>query len=61
VCECNFFDTKVAGHLDYGTLKENLPRLTAKDIVITHMGDKMLARLPEIDLEAAADGTVVRV
>jgi ribonuclease BN (tRNA processing enzyme) len=61
VCECNFFETKAPGHLDYGTLKEHLPELTAKNIVITHMGDEMLARLAEIDLEAAADGTVIHV
>jgi ribonuclease BN (tRNA processing enzyme) len=61
ICECNFFDTKAPGHLDYGTLQENLPRLSARRIVITHMSDEMLARLPDIDLEAAADGGVIDI
>lgn len=61
ICECNFFDTKAPGHLDYGTLQENLPRLSARRIVITHMSDEMLARLPEIEMEAAADGRVIDI
>jgi ribonuclease BN (tRNA processing enzyme) len=61
VCECNFFDTKVPGHLDYRTLSDHRAELTARRIVITHLSNEMLARLPEIELEAAADGMVIRV
>jgi len=61
ICECNFFETKAPGHLDYPTLNDKLPQLRAKRIVITHMSAEVLARLTEIDLEAAADGTVIRL
>ena len=59
ICECNFFETKAPGHLDYPTLQAKLPQLRAKRIVISHMSAEVLARRTEIDLEAAADGTVI--
>jgi ribonuclease BN (tRNA processing enzyme) len=59
VCECNFFDTKAPGHLDYRTLVENRPQLACERIVITHMSEQMLAHLDDADLDAAADGAVI--
>lgn len=61
VCECNFYDKKVPGHLDFKTLSAQLPRLECKRLVITHMSDEMLARLAELDVQAASDGLVVEV
>jgi ribonuclease BN (tRNA processing enzyme) len=61
ICECNFFDKKVPGHLDYPTLGRNRPRLRSKRIVLTHMSENMLDRLGEIDLEPAGDGTVIHL
>jgi ribonuclease BN (tRNA processing enzyme) len=61
VCECNFFDTKAVGHLDYETLMQHRSELECERIVITHMSEDMLARVNkgEIELEAAADGAVI--
>jgi ribonuclease BN (tRNA processing enzyme) len=59
VCECNFFDKRVPGHLDYRTLTEKRGQLRCERIVITHMSVDMLARVWEADLEAAADGAVI--
>jgi ribonuclease BN (tRNA processing enzyme) len=59
VCECNFFDKKVPGHLDYRTLTGKRAQLGCKRIVITHMSEDMLIHLDDSDLEAAADGTVI--
>lgn len=61
VCECNFYDKKVPGHLDFKTLSAQLPRLECERLVITHMSDQMLARVAEIDVQAASDGLVVEV
>lgn len=61
ICECNFFDEKVPGHLDYQTLLEHRSELTANRIVLTHMGDDMLARVDELELEAASDGAVIDI
>jgi ribonuclease BN (tRNA processing enzyme) len=62
VCECNFFDTKAPGHLDYETLMQRRSELECQRIVITHMSEDMLARVDEgkVELEAAADGAVIR-
>lgn len=59
VCECNFFDHKAPGHLDYHTLASKRDQLACARIVITHMSDEMLAHVDEIELEAAADGAVI--
>ena len=59
VCECQEFDRRVPGHLDYRTLSEKRPQLGCKRIVITHMGKDMLARVGELDVEAAEDGMVI--
>ena len=61
VCECNFFDKQAPGHLDYHTLMEKRSQLDTERIVITHMSDEMLGHLSEIELEAAADGTVIEL
>ena len=61
VCECNFFDKEAPGHLDYSTLAASSARLQSKRIVITHMSAEMIDRLSEVELEAAADGTVIHV
>jgi ribonuclease BN (tRNA processing enzyme) len=61
VCECNFFDTKAPGHLDYRTLMEHRSQLATERIVITHMSEEMLGRVAGIELEAASDGTVIEV
>jgi ribonuclease BN (tRNA processing enzyme) len=61
VCECNFFDKRAPGHLDYRTLTDHLDKLSAKRIVITHMSDEMLAHLAEVELEAAGDGAVIDI
>jgi ribonuclease BN (tRNA processing enzyme) len=61
VCECNFFDTKAPGHLDYETLMQHRSELECERIVITHMSDEMLGRLDAVELEAASDGAVISV
>jgi ribonuclease BN (tRNA processing enzyme) len=61
VCECNFFDQRVPGHLNYETLMAHRTELECGRIVITHMSENMLDHLTEVELEAAADGTVIEV
>ena len=59
VCECNFFDKQVPGHLNYRTLAEKRSHLGCERIVITHMSEEMLAHLDDAELDAAADGAVI--
>jgi ribonuclease BN (tRNA processing enzyme) len=61
VCECNFFDKKASGHLDYRTLMEHRSLLGCRRIVITHMNADMLAHLDEIELETAHDGLSITI
>jgi len=61
VCECNFYDTQVSGHLAYRTLAEKRAELDCERLVITHMGEDMLGRLERVDVEAAADGAVIEM
>ena len=59
VCEAYFFEKKVRYHLDYRTLRAERARLGCTRLVLTHMSDDMLARLDEVDVEAAEDGRVI--
>ncbi len=61
VCECNYFDKHVPGHLDYRTLSEKRAQLGCEHLVLTHMSDDMLGRLDQVDAEAAADGMTIEV
>jgi ribonuclease BN (tRNA processing enzyme) len=56
IAECSRFDPPAPYHLDYRTLRRRWPEFGAKRLVLTHMSEAMLARLAEIDVEAAHDG-----
>ena len=58
ICECSFFETRLATHLDYPRIAENLERFDTKRIVLTHLGQEVLSRRHEIDLEIAHDGLI---
>jgi ribonuclease BN (tRNA processing enzyme) len=61
ICECNYFDQQVPGHLDYRTLQEHRPELDCHRIVLTHMGDQMLRHLDDVEMETAADGLAIEL
>jgi ribonuclease BN (tRNA processing enzyme)/RimJ/RimL family protein N-acetyltransferase len=61
VCEAYTFDRKIRYHLDYRTLRERLPDLGCRRVILTHMGPEMLGRLGEVDVEHAEDGQRVRL
>jgi ribonuclease BN (tRNA processing enzyme) len=58
IAECYTFDRKVRFHLDYATLREKLPLIGAKRVILTHMSPEMLAQSASItdDYKAADDG-----
>jgi ribonuclease BN (tRNA processing enzyme) len=61
VCECNYYDKRVPGHLDYRTLESRRRQLDCRRLVITHMSEDMLGRLDQLEVEAADDGMVVEL
>ncbi len=64
ICESFAFEGHPPGHLAYRTLEARRADLAAKRILLTHMGDAMLARCDEVDgahFTAAEDGLVLDV
>ena len=56
ICECNFFKGSGGHHLDYQTLMSHREDLGCHRLVLTHMGEEMLRRIEELDVEGAEDG-----
>jgi ribonuclease BN (tRNA processing enzyme) len=56
VCEAYTFERKIRYHLDYRTLREHLPRIGCRRVILTHMGPDMLSHLGDAEIEHAEDG-----
>ncbi len=64
IIECYEYARPVTGHINWGVLKEHLPALRARRIMITHMNPSMLARIEEaksLGLLVAEDGLTLEV
>jgi ribonuclease BN (tRNA processing enzyme) len=61
ISECSFYDKPIKMHMNYVTLKANLPKLKAKSVVLTHMSEDMLRRVPQIPERCATDGLVIQI
>jgi ribonuclease BN (tRNA processing enzyme) len=61
IAEAYFYDKKVKNHLDLATLMEYLPSIDPKRLVLTHMSEDMLSRLPDIPYEVAEDGKILEI
>ncbi len=48
ISECFAFDVEARYHLNWRTIERNLERLGAKRVLLTHMGEKMLANRAEV-------------
>ena len=59
VTECYAYDKPIRYHLNLKTIEQNLARLGAKRLVLTHMSDAMLAQAGKLAHETASDGLVV--
>ena len=62
ISECFQYDVTLPIHLDYKTIDANYEKFGAKRILLTHMGDAMLAALGEVDTSRyliAEDGMVL--
>ncbi len=60
-CEAYWFDKKVRYHLDHATLRQHLPRIQARRIVLTHMSADMLGHLADAAVPAARDGLTLHL
>ena len=61
VCEAYTFERRIRHHLDHATLAENLDRIGARRVILTHLGPEMLARRTDAVAECADDGLLVEV
>jgi ribonuclease BN (tRNA processing enzyme) len=61
VCECNWFEERRPGHLDFGTLRDRREQFACRRLVLTHMGQEMLSRVDALGVDAARDGLVVEL
>ena len=57
--ECYSYDKPIRNHLNFKTIEQNLARLTAKTLVLTHMSHDMLAQRHKVAQLTASDGMVV--
>ncbi len=56
IVEALTFDRKLKGHLDYQTLRSHWGELTARRVVLTHLGPELLAHLGAVSCEVGFDG-----
>jgi ribonuclease BN (tRNA processing enzyme) len=61
ICECTFFSTQLDTHICYQHLSEIKDSLAAKRIVLTHLGEEVLAHRHELKLELAQDGMQIEL
>jgi len=60
LCECSFLDEQPGMHVNYRILEANLSRLQCK-LVLTHLGEAMLARRHQLPITVAEDGMVIEI
>jgi len=62
IAEAYWYERKIRFHLDYATLREQLPRIGAKRVLLTHMSADMLARISQLQgCEIASDGLTLEI
>jgi ribonuclease BN (tRNA processing enzyme) len=61
LCECSFYSEQPGRHVNYLGLQANLSRLDCKKLVLTHVGEEMLARRHEVTPTLAEDGMVIEI
>lgn len=56
ICECNFFDSQVSGHMNYRTLQAFDDQLNYRQLILTHLGPEMFENVHQITHRCAEDG-----
>ena len=59
ICECYMYEKLRKSHMTLSILRQHLPEIGAKRVVLTHLSEDMLAHLADVELECAVDGLVV--
>jgi ribonuclease BN (tRNA processing enzyme) len=61
ICDASFFDREDPSHISYRSLMEHRDELDCRRVVLTHLGAETLARIGELELEHAVDGTTLEI
>ncbi|MDD5170146.1 MAG: MBL fold metallo-hydrolase [Syntrophales bacterium] len=61
ISEAYSFDRKVRMHMDLSSLKDHLHLMNPKRVILTHMGNDMLAHKDEAQHETAEDGKIIEI
>jgi len=61
LCECSFFNEQPGMHVNYRALEANLARLRCKQLVLTHLGEDMLAHKHALSMTLAEDGMIIEI
>jgi ribonuclease BN (tRNA processing enzyme) len=61
ICECSHYEEESSNHISYLRVREKLQRLQCKKILLTHLGEQMLARRQELPVMMAEDGMVFEI
>ena len=61
LCECSGYDQPIPYHLHYTHLKDVLPGVGAKRIVLTHLGPRALAHASSLAFEVGEDGQEIEL
>jgi ribonuclease BN (tRNA processing enzyme) len=61
ICECNFYQAHIPGHLSYKVLRNHLAEFNVKRICLTHLGPDMIGNLQKVRLECLQDGQSISI
>lgn len=61
LCECVGYESAPPRHLDFRTLQAHLSDLTCSRLLLTHMGETMIARASELGVITASDGLALSI
>lgn len=61
LCECSTYETRLDIHVAYPEIAWEAASLGCTRIVLTHLGDEVLARAASLNLECARDGMTIEL
>jgi len=59
--ECSFYREQSGMHVNFQALRANLSRLQCRRLMLTHLGEEMLAQRNELGIASADDGMVIEI
>ncbi len=61
ICECCHYDAPSPSHMNYLEIAARRQRLECRRLILTHMGEAMLARRASLPVDTADDGLVLEI